>query len=92
LTLGIPPVRPDRVVLRVSYETATDPELQPILGTLASRGYALSLADLPGPGSDLSVLDVFSTVEVVFPQWDELEAAAVVPRILSGHGAPLASG
>jgi EAL and modified HD-GYP domain-containing signal transduction protein len=92
LSLGIPPVRPDRVVLRVSYRTATDPELQPILATLASRGYALSLSDVPGPHCDLSLLDVFSTVEVDFEQWDELEAAAVVPRILAGHGAPLASG
>jgi len=90
VTLGIPPVRPDRVVLRVSYETASDPELQPILSTLASRGFALSLANLPGPHADLSLLDVFSTVEVDFGSWDELDAAAVVPRILAGHGAPLA--
>ena len=92
LTLGIPPVRPDRVVLRVSYDTATDANLQPVLSTLASRGYALSLANLPGPGADLSLLDVFSTVEIDFGSWDELEAAAVAPRILAGHGAPLASG
>jgi EAL and modified HD-GYP domain-containing signal transduction protein len=92
LTLGIPPVRPDRVVLRICYETATDPQLQPILSTLASRGYALSLSDVPGPDSDLSLLDVFSTVEVDFGSWDELDAAAVVPRILAGHGAPLGSG
>jgi EAL and modified HD-GYP domain-containing signal transduction protein len=92
MTLGIPPVRPDRVVLRVSYETASDPEVQPILSTLASRGFALSLANLPGPHADLSLLDVFSTVEVDFGSWDELDAAAVVPRILAGHGAPLGSG
>jgi EAL and modified HD-GYP domain-containing signal transduction protein len=79
-------------VLRVSYETASDPELQPILSTLASRGFALSLANLPGPHANLSLLDVFSTVEVDFGSWDELDAAAVVPRILAGHGAPLASG
>jgi EAL and modified HD-GYP domain-containing signal transduction protein len=92
VTLGIPPVRPDRVVLRVSYDTASDPDLRSILATLASRGYALSLANLPGPHADLSLLDVFSTVEVDFGSWDELDAAAVVPRILAGHGAPLASG
>jgi EAL and modified HD-GYP domain-containing signal transduction protein len=92
VTLGIPPVRPDRVVLRISYEIAIDPELAPILSTLASRGYALALVDAPGPNCDLSLLDVFSTVEVDFTTWDELDAAAVVPRILSGHGAPLASG
>ena len=92
-TLGIPPVRPDRVVLRVSYETARTPSCQPILSTLASRGFALSLANLPGPHADLSLLDVFSTVEVDFAQ---LGRARRAPRWSRGSwpvtGAPLASG
>src|ERR1700694_4174925 len=42
-TLGIPAVRPDRVLLRVGYHTAIDPELQPIIDGLAMRGYSLSV-------------------------------------------------
>src|SRR5579859_6392272 len=42
LTLGVPPVRPDQVVLRVAWEQAVDPELESILDSLAGRGYSLS--------------------------------------------------
>jgi c-di-GMP-related signal transduction protein len=63
-SLGIPPVRPDRVLLRLAYHTATDPELQPIIDGLAMRGYALCVHDLPGLDFDVSVLDRFGTVEV----------------------------
>src|SRR5947209_10201224 len=47
LTLGVPPVRPDQVVLRVASEHAADPELRPVLDSLADRGYSLSLYELP---------------------------------------------
>ena len=91
LTLGIPPVGPDRVMLRLAYEIAIDPELQPILDGLAYRGYALAVHDLPGSDCDLGVLERFGTVEVDFAAWSEHDAANVVPRILKRQGTPLAA-
>src|SRR5690242_9541129 len=70
-TLGIPPVRPDRVLLRLSYHAAVDSELQPIIDGLAMRGYALSVYDLPGPEFDVSVLERFGTVEIDVPGWSD---------------------
>jgi EAL and modified HD-GYP domain-containing signal transduction protein len=92
LTVGIPPVPPDRVILRVSHQTAIDPRLPPTLEALACRGYALALHNAPGPGFDRALLDVFSTVEIDFSVWDELDAAAVVPGIVAAQGTPLAAG
>jgi EAL and modified HD-GYP domain-containing signal transduction protein len=90
--LGIPPVRPDRVLLRLAYHTAIDPELQPIIDGLAMRGYALSVHDLPGADFDVSVLDRFGTVEVDLPRWDDDDAGAVVLQAHASRAIPLASG
>ena len=92
LTLGIPPVRPDRVMLRLDYETATDPELREILDGLASRGYALALSELPGRDFDDALLDLFGTVEIDFSRWSRIAAAKVVKKILARHAAPMAVG
>jgi EAL and modified HD-GYP domain-containing signal transduction protein len=92
LTLGIPPVRPDRVMLRCSYETATDPELRDILDGLASRGYALALYDLPGPELEPELLELFGTVEVDLATWKERDASSAVKTILAGQATPLAVG
>lgn len=91
-TLGIPPIRPDRVMLRFAYETATDLELRPLLEGLANRGYALSLHDLPGPDFDPRLLDLFGTVEVDFSAWDEQDARQAAETILAGWATPLAVG
>jgi EAL and modified HD-GYP domain-containing signal transduction protein len=92
LTLGIPPVRPDRVMLRVTYETAADPEIREILDGLASRGYALSVYELPGPDVEPGLLELFGTVEVDFAAFGEREATLAVKRILAGQATPLAVG
>src|SRR5579862_3138047 len=48
LALGVPPVRPDRVMLRIPYDTALDLELAKTIDALTGRGYALSLYEVPG--------------------------------------------
>src|SRR5690242_14810849 len=52
LALGVPPVRPDKVLLRIAHDTALDPELAQTIEALTMRGYALSLYDLPGTQFD----------------------------------------
>ncbi len=92
LTLGIPPVRPDRVMLRVSYEIATDLELRDVLDGLASRGYALALYDLPGADFEPELLELFGTVEIDLAHWTTRDAASAVKLILAGQATPLAVG
>ena len=92
LTVEIPPVHPDRAVLRMSHETATDPRLTATLEGLASRGYALALHAAPGRGCEHTPLDVFGVVEVDFSVWDEFEASALVPQIVAAGCTPLADG
>jgi EAL and modified HD-GYP domain-containing signal transduction protein len=92
LTLGIPPIRPDRVMLRVSYETATDPEPRDALEGLAGRGYALALCELPEPEFEPELLELFGTVEVDLSRWKEQDASRAVKRILAGHATPVAVG
>lgn len=92
LALGVPPVRPDKVMLRIAHDTALDPELAGTIDALASRGYALSLYDLPGAQFDSSLLERFGTVEIDFARWSAEEAALAVPRIQAGRAMPLAAG
>jgi EAL and modified HD-GYP domain-containing signal transduction protein len=44
IALGVPPVRPDRVMLRIAYDISLDPEVARTIEALTARGYALSLA------------------------------------------------
>jgi EAL and modified HD-GYP domain-containing signal transduction protein len=90
--LGVPPVRPDKVLLRIAHDTALDPELAGTIDALTSRGYALSLYDLPGAQFDASLLERFGTVEIDFGRWTAGEAALGVPRIRAGRAMPLATG
>jgi EAL and modified HD-GYP domain-containing signal transduction protein len=92
LALGVPPVRPDRVMLRIGYETALDPDVSKTIEALTSRGYALSLYEIPSPEFDASLLERFGTVEVDFGGWDEADMAFAVSRIRGGRGMSLAAG
>jgi EAL and modified HD-GYP domain-containing signal transduction protein len=92
LTLGIPPIRPDRVMLRVSYKTAIDPKVEQIIDGLAMRGYALSLHSLPGPDFDPKLLERFGTVEADFSAWDVDDAAIVAMQAHAACATPLAAG
>jgi EAL and modified HD-GYP domain-containing signal transduction protein len=92
VALGVPPVRPDRVMLRIAYGTALDAEVGGTIDALTSRGYALSLYDLPGPDFDASLLDRFGTVEIDFAAWAGGDAGFAVPRIVAGRAMPLAAG
>lgn len=92
VALGVPPVRPDRVMLRIAHDTARDPEVAGTIDALAGRGYALSLYDLPGPDFDVTLLDRFGTVEVDFGEWSEAEARGAFARIRYGRAAALATG
>ncbi|HKO28335.1 MAG TPA: HDOD domain-containing protein, partial [Solirubrobacteraceae bacterium] len=90
--LGVPPVRPDKVLLRIAHDTALDPELAQTVEALTMRGYALSLYELPGAQFDASLLERFGTVEVDFSRWLPGEAALAVPRVQAGRATPLAAG
>jgi EAL and modified HD-GYP domain-containing signal transduction protein len=92
IALGVPPVRPDRVMLRIDYETALDPEVSKTIEALTARGYALSLYGLPGADFDASLLEQFGTVEVDFTGWEEGDMASAVSRIRGGRGMSLAAG
>jgi EAL and modified HD-GYP domain-containing signal transduction protein len=92
LALGVPPVRPDKVLLRIAHATALDPELAKTIEALTMRGYALSLYELPGAQFDSGLLERFGTVEVDFSRWSAGEAALAVPRIHAGRATPLAAG
>jgi c-di-GMP-related signal transduction protein len=92
LALGVPPVRPDRVLLRIAHDTAGDPEVAGVLDALAGRGYALSLHELPTPDFDAALLDMFGTVEIELRAWSRDDAARTVSRIRDARAMPLASG
>ena len=92
LTLGVPPVRPDRVVLRVPHALAVDPELAPILESLCSRGYSLSLYDLPGPALDEELLRMFGIVEFDPGAWDPRALIAAVAGVSAERALPMAVG
>jgi EAL and modified HD-GYP domain-containing signal transduction protein len=92
LALGVPPVRPDKVMLRIAHDTALDPELAHTIEALTLRGYALSLYELPGPDFDATLLERFGTVEIDFASWSESDAALAVPRIRAGRATSLAAG
>ena len=92
LALGVPPVRPDRVLLRIAHDTATDAEVAGVLDALTGRGYALSLHDLRGPDFDAALLELFGTVEIELGAWSPEDAARAVTRIRDARAMPLASG
>ena len=92
VALGVPPVRPDKVMLRIAHETALDPDIAGTVEALTMRGYALSLYELPGADFDASLLERFGTVEVDFASCSAGEAALAVPRIQSGRATPMATG
>jgi EAL and modified HD-GYP domain-containing signal transduction protein len=91
LALGVPPVHPDRVLLRLAHAEALEPAVGEILKRLTSRGYALELGALPSPDFDLGLLEVFGSVEIDLASWTEAEIEAALPRILARHARPIAS-
>ena len=92
LALGVPPVRPDRVLLRIGHETAGDPEVAGVLDALTGRGYALSLHELASPDFDAALLDMFGTVEIELRASSPEDAARAVSRIRDARATALASG
>jgi EAL and modified HD-GYP domain-containing signal transduction protein len=92
LALGVPPVRPDRVMLRIAHDTALDATVTGTIDALTDRGYALSLYELPGPEFDVSLLERFGTVEVDFAGWSDEDAGQIVSRIKGGRATALATG
>lgn len=92
LALGVPPVRPDRVMLRIAYDTALDPELAKTIDALTGRGYALSLYALPGHDFDASLLERFGTVEFDFAAGHDMDPGEVAARIKGGRATALATG
>ncbi len=92
VALGVPPVRPDRVLLRIAHDTATESEIAAVLDALTGRGYALSLHELHRPDFDAALLDLFGTVEIDLRAWSPEDAARAVTRIRDARAMPLASG
>jgi EAL and modified HD-GYP domain-containing signal transduction protein len=92
LTLGTPPVRPDRLQLRIRYADAIDPALTATLQEAAHRGYTLELDALPGPHFDLDLLALFGVVELDLARWEADDLMQVIPEIRARNSAPLAVG
>jgi EAL and modified HD-GYP domain-containing signal transduction protein len=92
LTLGVPPMRPDQVVLRVAHEYAVDPELRPVLDSLADRGYALSLYDVPGAQFAPELLTTFGIVELDFSAWSEPELRVAIGAVSAARATAMAVG
>lgn len=92
LSLGVPPVGPDRVILRIDQSIAADPVIDEILRSLAARGYALALDAAPTAGFDLDVLDLFGTVEIVIGDWNEGRLRMLLPAIRERHAIAVAVG
>ena len=91
-TVGLPPITPERAVLRIAYEAAADPRLSDAFAGLCEAGYQLALSDLPGPGFEDELFRCFSVVEVDFATWDEVDAALALSRIAAAGRTPLADG
>jgi EAL and modified HD-GYP domain-containing signal transduction protein len=91
-TLGVPPVRPDQVVLRVAFEHASDPELRLILEALSARGYALSLYALPQLELEADLLGLFGIIEIDCSAWDDRAIILAVATIAGERATPLAVG
>jgi EAL and modified HD-GYP domain-containing signal transduction protein len=91
LALGVPPVRPDRVLLTLAHDEAGQPEVLKVLERLSFRGYALELSGLPAPEFDYGLLDVFGSVSIDFSAWNEAEIALALPRVLERRARPVAS-
>ena len=87
---GIPPVGPDRVILRVTQEIALEPDTQDILRSLVGRGYALAVKADPVTGFHLGLLELFGTVELELVAWDQATLATLVPEIRSQRAIPVA--
>ena len=92
LTLGTPPIRPDRLVLRIPYEAAVDETVTPTLDEAIERGYTLELDGIPAAGFELAVLERFGLVELDLNSWSPTDAAALVKQIAARHSRPLAAG
>ena len=87
LALGVPPVRPDRVMLRIAYDDRARSRAGRTIEALTMRGYALSLYDLPGAEFDASLLERFGTVEIDFARVRPgRQTTLAVPRIRAGRG------
>ncbi len=92
LSLGVPPVGPDRVILRIHQAIAADPVIADILRSLASRGYALSVMAVPTVGFDLDMLELFGTVEIALSAWSEGRLRVLVPAIRERRAIAVAVG
>jgi EAL and modified HD-GYP domain-containing signal transduction protein len=89
--IGVPPVRPDRVVLRMPYREACDPDLTQLFDQLAGRGFTLSLNSPPGPDFSTDLLDVFGSVEFDLATWSREDLATAVPRVQGRRAVAVAS-
>ena len=92
LALGTPPIRPDRLLLRIHYQDAINPQLDPMLDAIAERGYTMELDQLPGPDFDMSLLERFAIVEIDPSAWEPAAVEAVAHEITARGRTPLAAG
>lgn len=86
LTGGMPPVRPQDVVLRIHQYDASSPPMMRILERAAERGFRLELDGLTGPDFPTSLLDLFKIVEVDFSTWHVFGIEEALP-VIRGRGA-----
>ncbi len=91
LALGGPPLRPERMLLRISYCDAVHPVLRPVLEQATKRGYALELDGLPSPELDPAILDRFSVVELDTRSWSAGAIAELASDLCRRGCTPLAA-
>ncbi|MGO9975828.1 MAG: EAL and HDOD domain-containing protein [Solirubrobacteraceae bacterium] len=91
LALGGPPLRPERLLLRISHRDAVDPALWPVLEQATERGYALELDGLPSPEFDPTILGQFSVVELDTWFWPADAVAELASDLCRRGCTPLAA-
>ena len=82
LALGVPPVPPDQVLLRLTQSDAREPGVMAALERLVGRGFALELGTEPGRKIDLEQFPSFATVRIDLATWSKAEVELVLPSIL----------
>lgn len=87
--LGGPPLRPDRTILRLDHEDASDPAVWPVLEQARQRGYALELDGLPWPGVRPEVLELFDIFELNATVWNPASVARFAAELRERGRTPL---
>jgi EAL and modified HD-GYP domain-containing signal transduction protein len=91
VAVGLPPVRPDRVVIQVAAY-AVQPDLMAILRVLSESGYTLAVTDYEGADEGSELLDVCSVVKLPFDRLAPSRQLELVQEVRERGAQPVATG